>query len=851
MRLLEAAPKEQWAGLSGAEASDRLRIDGPNELPTDRKRGWPRVVADVVREPMLALLLLCGTIYVFLGDRAEAAMLLVFVAVIIAISVLQAQKAERTLDELRRLSAAQAIVIRSAKQQRIHAKNVVRGDLIVLVEGDRVPADAVLISGQHLSADESLLTGESAPVRKSIASPVPDAMGKPGGSDLPFVYSGTLIVQGKGLGRVLATGKETQIGRIGRTLTTIAPEPARAQVETAHVVRRLAIAAALLSVMVTLAYGYHRGSWLQAALVGIAFAMAIMPEELPVLLSAFFGIGAWRIAQHGVLTRYLPAIETLGAATVLCVDKTGTITANQMKVAALWSPQSATWFFEGDAIPDAFHEILEFGVLASHRDPFDPTERAIAEALQKFLAGTAHVHRSWSLVSEYPLSREMLAMSRVWSDGAASERVIAAKGAPEAISDLCHLSADATAAVAGAVEFLASRGFRVLGVARALYPSASLPASQHDFDFQFIGLVALDDPVRPGVPEAVKEAYSAGIRTIIITGDYPATAVSVAHAIGLAGAERYVTGAQLDDLSDDALSERIKYCDVFCRVVPDQKLRIVQALKRDGEIVAMTGDGVNDAPALKAANVGVAMGSRGTDVAREAAALVLLNDDFSSMLEAVKQGRRIFDNLRKAITFVTAAHVPIVGMSIIPVLFGMPLLLLPIHILFLQLIIDPACSIAFEAEPAEPDVMKRPPRDVKSRLFDRATILPAAVQGLIILLVVVSLFTLALSQGRDEAVARAMAFTTMVLCSLALLFVNRLSERQTPSPNRVMLALASGAIVVLGLGVSVPALRLLFRFGAMNALDISVVLAAAALCFIALLLSRILLSRWGSAHSRA
>ena len=413
MRLLQAAqPNEQWAGLSDGEASDRLRIDGPNELPTDRKRGSLRIAADILREPMLALLVLCGAIYVILGDRAEAAMLVAFVAVIVAISVLQAQKAERTLDELRRLSAAQAIVVRSGKQQWIHAKNVVRGDLIVLVEGDRIPADAVLISGQHVSADESLLTGESVSVRKSIATPVPDAMGKPGGNDVPFVYSGTLIVQGKGLGRVLATGKETQIGRIGRTLTTIAPEPARAQVETAHVVRRLAIAAALLSVMVTLVYGYHRGSWLQAALVGIAFAMAIMPEELPVVLSAFLGLGAWRIAQHGVLTRYLPAIETLGAATVLCVDKTGTITANQMKVAALWTPNGETWSCGGEALPDAFHEILEFGVLASHRDPFDPTERAIADALQRFLAGTEHVHRSWSLVSEYPLSREILAMSR-------------------------------------------------------------------------------------------------------------------------------------------------------------------------------------------------------------------------------------------------------------------------------------------------------------------------------------------------------------------------------------------------------------------------------------------------------
>jgi Ca2+-transporting ATPase len=841
MQRLEAAnPAEHWAGLSEREASERRRTDGPNELPADRKRGWLRILADVLREPMLGLLVLCGAIYVILGDRGEAAMLSAFVAVIIAISVLQAQKAERTLDELRRLSAAQAIVIRSGRQQRIQARNVVRGDLVVLIEGDRVPADVVLISGRNVSVDESLLTGESAPVRKSIVIAVPDVMGKPGGNDLPFVYSGTMIVQGKGLGRVLAIGKETEIGRIGRALTGIVPEPARAQVETTRIVRCLAIAAALLSLTVTLIYGYQRGSWLQAALVGIAFAMAIMPEELPVVLSAFFGLGSWRIARNGVLTRYLPAIETLGATTVLCVDKTGTITANQMRVAALSSPDGATWFSGVEPLPDAFHEILEFGVLASHRDPFDPTERAIAQALDSFLADTEHVHRDWVLGGEYPLSREMLAMSRAWSSAAGGdERVIAAKGAPEAISDLCHLSADQRTAVAAAVDSFASRGLRVLGVARAPYGSAALPSSQHEFDFKFIGLVALEDPIRRGVSDAVREAYAAGIRTIIITGDYPSTAISVAREIGLANAERYITGAQLEDMSESELSEHIKVTNVFCRVVPEQKLRIVQALKRDGEIVAMTGDGVNDAPALKAAHVGIAMGARGTDVAREAAALVLLNDDFTSILEAVKQGRRIYDNLRKAITFVTAAHVPIVGMSIIPVLFGMPLLLLPIHILFLQLIIDPACSIAFEAEPPEPDVMKRPPRDVDSRLFDRATIMPAAVQGLIILLTVISIFVLALGFGREEATARAMAFTTMVLCSLALLFVNRFAD-QTPGPNRIMLIITTGAVIVLALGVSIPALQSLFRFGAMGSFGVSVVASAAALCFGALLLSRML-----------
>ncbi|HEU5478645.1 MAG TPA: HAD-IC family P-type ATPase, partial [Candidatus Tumulicola sp.] len=351
-----------------------------------------------------------------------------------------------------------------------------------MIEGDRVPADGVLLSQTNLSIDESLLTGESVPVRKSEAQPPPVAMGNPGGNGLPFVFSGTMVVQGKGVGRVLETGRQTHIGRIGKALASIAPEAARVQAETARAVRRLAAVAAVLSVAVTLIFGFTRGTWLPAILVGITFAMAIMPEELPVVLSVFFGLGAWRIAQKGVLTRYLPAIETLGSATVLCVDKTGTITQNRMTVAALASESGAIWQSGGDhSLPDEFHEVLEFGVLASHRDPFDPTERAIAEALDEFLAGTEHVHRNWELAGEYPLSRDMLATSRVWSASSNGRRVIAAKGAPEAIADLCHLPPDRVERLDRTVVGLASEGFRVLGVARAGFPLPELPPSQHDF----------------------------------------------------------------------------------------------------------------------------------------------------------------------------------------------------------------------------------------------------------------------------------------------------------------------------------------------------------------------------------
>jgi len=810
------------AGLAEGQAAERLLEDGLNELPAARRRGWLVLLVDVVREPMLALLFVCGAVYVALGDKGEAAMLLGFVLVIVAIGLAQAQRAERTLDELREISASRATVTRDGIARQIPARELVQGDLVTIVEGDRIPADCVLLTNSHISVDESLLTGESATVRKIAARDVPSVMGRPGGEDTPFLFSGTMVVAGKGAATVVGTGRRTQIGIIGKALSGIKPELARVQLETMRLVRRLALAGAFLSLLVAAWYGLSRGSWLQAILVGIALAMAILPEELPVVLSAYMALGAWRIAQKGVLTRHLPAIETLGSATVICVDKTGTLTENRMSVGAIAGTNGETWFDQASKlIPDSLHEVLEYGVLASHRDPFDPTERAIADALTDFLAGTEHVHVDWTLAGDYPLSRAILAMSRAWRSRELDEYIIAAKGAPEAIADLCHMPADAAAQLQLAVGQLASQGLRVLGVARSRYPAKTLPSNQHDFPFTFLGLIGLHDPVRESVPAAVREAQTAGIRIIMITGDYPATATSIATEIGLADADRYVTGPQLDAMSDDELARIIRTTSIFCRVVPEQKLRLVSALKHDGEIVAMTGDGVNDAPALRAANVGIAMGKRGTDVAREAASLLLLHDDFGSIIGAIKQGRRIFDNLHKAISFVVAAHVPIIGMSVIPVAFGMPLLLLPIHILFLQLIIDPACSIAFEAEPAAPDIMRRPPRDPDERLFSSGLVWTAVIEGCVILATVVGVFIFALSQGSSEGSARAMAFTSMVLSSLALLFINRFtpSAHGQRRPNAAMVVISTGSIGLLVLALTIAPLQRLFNFGPITVRD--------------------------------
>jgi len=689
-------------GLTEQQALERLAIDGYNELPSGKRRTLLHILLEVVREPMFLMLIACGLLYLTLGDSREALMLMGFVLVIIGITFYQERKTERALEALRDLSSPRALVIRDGRQQRIAGREVVRDDIVLLAEGDRVPADGVLISCRNVSVDESLLTGESVPVRKRPWDGR-QKMGRPGGDDLPYVYSGTLVVKGQGVVEVRSTGARTEIGRIGRALQILEPEDTDLQRQTARIVRTFALAGLSLCALVVIAYALTRGNWLHGFLAGITLAMATLPEEFPVVLTIFLALGAWRISRHRVLTRRVPAVEMLGAATVLCVDKTGTLTMNRMTVSAI-AADDRILDVEGDQIvlPEHLHEIVEYSILASPADPFDPMEKAMKELGGRALANTEHLHRNWTLVREYPLSEKLLAMSHVWRSPDGCDYIIAAKGAPEAIADLCHFDMARMELLGDQVNRMAGKGLRVIGVARARFRPASLPSELHDFDFEFVGLMGLSDPVRPEVAAAVRESYAAGIRVIMITGDYPVTAQNIARQIGLRPGDQLITGPELEGMSDAGLQEQLKTACIFARAVPEQKLRIVTALKANGEVVAMTGDGVNDAPALKAAHIGIAMGGRGTDVAREAAALVLLDDNFASIVKAVRMGRRIFDNLKKAMAFIFSVHIPIAGMSLIPIFFEWPLALLPVHILFLELIIDPACTLVFELEADEP-----------------------------------------------------------------------------------------------------------------------------------------------------
>ena len=814
-------------GLTDTQVVTLLKEEGYNDLLSAKPRNVFAIAFSVCREPMFILLVACGAIYLLLGNKQEALMLLCFVFVVMGITFFQERKTERALEALRKLSSPRACVIRNGVQKRIAGREVVRGDIVMLVEGDRVPADAILLQSTSMTVDEALLTGESVAVRKLVSDAPPLEMAAAGGDDLPYVYSGTLVVQGKAVAQVLSVGANTAIGQIGKALSSIQAETTHIKLEIQKVVKLASIAGFALAAFVAIWHGVMRQDWLNGFLSGITLAMAILPEELPVVLTIFLGLGAWRMAQKNVLTRHVPAIEMLGAATVLCVDKTGTLTQNKMQLVQLCASDLMFEVEHKQAadLPETFHETLEFAILASHRDPFDPMEIAIRECGLKLLANTEHLHGDWQLVDDYPLTKELLAMSRVWKFNNSPHYIIAAKGAPEAVIDLCHLDDEVKQKIIQQVNKLAENGLRVLAVAKARFIEKKLPEIQHDFEFEHLGLIALADPIRPTVVAAIKDAYNAGIRVVMITGDYPATAVNIARQIGLKSTEYVITGAELCQLTDLQLQDRIKTVNIFCRVMPEQKLKLVNALKVNGEIVAMTGDGVNDAPALKAAHIGIAMGERGTDVARESASLVLLDDDFSSIVGAVKLGRRIFDNLRKAIAFIIAAHVPIVGLTLIPVMLGWPAVLMPVHILFLQLIIDPVCSIVFEAEPEEADVMQRPPRLSSARLFDMDLLKHSLLQGMLLLVIVLAMFGLTLYRGMGADEARALTFTTLVLANIGLIFTNRSWSKMALStlklPNPALWWIVSSAIAILMAVLFVPVLNDLFSFSNLHLVDLA------------------------------
>ncbi|GAB4211964.1 MAG: HAD-IC family P-type ATPase [Rhodoferax sp.] len=861
-------PDDVPVGLRSDQARQRLDHEGANILPGEGRRPWFALLRETLADPMFALLLGAGVLYLLLGDWTEGAVLFGLVLVVLTLTLVQEGRTERAMASLRALTSPRVRVLRDGQPQRIAGSEVVRGDVLLLAEGDRVGADAVLVQARDLQVDESLLSGESLPQDKLAAAqdPGPDPAHDAAQTLDPTqcVYAGTLVVRGQGQARVVATAAASEIGRIGQALQGLQTQASPLKAQMAQLVQRLAWIALAASVLLVLTLGLLRGDWMAALLSGIALAMALLPQEFSVVLTVIPALGAWRLAQRQVLTRRIAALETLGATRVLCVDKTGTLTQNRMHVVALFVPQPGGMGEISTQVlplhhttqapfdlPEAYHALVEYAILASDRDPFDPMEQAFVQLGQRGLRDTEHLHHDWTLMQAYGLTPELRAMAQVWRDPSGRDFMVAAKGAPEAVFDLCHLSSDAVAPLQAAVRHMAGQGLRVLAVAQARWAGPQWPAQEHDFDFTFVGVLGLADPLRPEIPAAVAQAYAAGVRVLMITGDAPETALAIARQAGLLQpvdasaqslpAPAVVTGAELARLDDAALRQRLRHVCAVARASPAQKLRIVQVLQADGTVVAMTGDGVNDAPALKAAHVGVAMGQRGTDVAREAASLVLLDDNFASLVAALSQGRRIFTNLRKSMTYILAVHVPIAGVALLPVLLGLPTWLFPLHIALLELVIDPACSVVFEAEPAASDAMQRPPRDVREPLFAGATLARALLQGLLVLAVVLGAGLWG-SGHYGEAVNRAFVFATLVAAQVALIFSSRSGTRglwaSLVVPNRTLWVVVGATLALLLGALYAPGVAPLMRFAPLPMADLALALGLGLAAFPILVLLR-------------
>lgn len=783
-------------GLTQAEAKTLLATYGANRIAAPKLRSVFAIILGTLKEPMFMFMLSAAALYLVVGDLAEGAFLVAAACVSMGLVVFQDARSEDALNALRDLVAPQAHVIRGGITQVVPAEDLVPGDIVILSAGERFPADANLISDGLITVDESVLTGEAVPVTKQTF--VETAL-----------FAGTMIVSGEGLARVRETGNRTRIGAIGANLTG-AIEQTPLQKTTGRLVIWLSLAAFVVCVVIVVAYGLLRGDWVAGGLAGLTAAIALLPEEFPLVLAVFLAIGSQRLAKRNVLVRRAAIVETLGAMTLLCVDKTGTLTQNQMSVGEVWATAE-----------QSENDIIDAGVRASAPYPIDPMDKALHAASQLHPAP----NDAGPLIS-LPLTAQRLAVIQAWP--ADQKMTWAAKGAPEAIIHLCKLSTETVARIHVQLDDMAGRGMRVLAIAQA--SNIELDVSDvANVPLQFLGLIGFVDPLRDDVPEALAQARIAGIDVAMITGDFPQTALAIAGQAGLHLKAGVLTGAEIDALSTDDLQKRIGEVRVFARVSPSAKLKLIEAFQALGHIVAMTGDGINDAPALERAHVGIAMGKRGTDVAREAADLVLLDDSFSSIINGVKLGRRIFANLRKALGYVVAIHVPIAGLALLPIILGLPPLLYPMHIVLLELIIDPVSSLVFEAEPSEASAMSRPPRPIKEPLFGWRQIVISSLQGLVLLGGVLGIYIWFLSTGASETTARAMGFATLVIGNLVMALVDGLEPSVSLFDVRhhliwIVALLVGGALSAI---LYVPWIAAMFKVEPLNLVQLGLVIAIA------------------------
>lgn len=803
-------------GLPAKEIPFLRQQYGRNIFRFDPSRRLLHIIRDIFFEPMFLLLAVACSLYFILGKIDEGVMMVVAMVLVAAISIYQEVKSSRAMDALKQYTEPRVTVIRDGEEQIVATEDLVPGDIMILDEGQRVPADAVIERSNDLSVNESIITGESLPVEKTLTQ------------GLNELYQGTTINSGKCYARVKATGNQTVLGKLGKAVSAYSAPKTLLQQQIGRFVKRMALFGLAAFIIIWLVNYYHERNIIQSLLFALTLAMAVIPEEIPVAFSSFMALGAYKMSKLGIISRQPQVVENLGAVSVICLDKTGTITENKMQVKMIYDHESD----ELTDIEITHHldhdNVLYYAVLASEKEPFDAMEKAIWETYDRFNANRLAV--KMEMTHEYPLAGQPPMMTHVYQFS--DVEVAASKGAVERIIDICDLGDDTKQKVGKLAASLAKRGYRVIGVASAIHLDEEFPELQDHFNWKFEGMLALYDPPKKDTAAVIKKFYDAGIDVKLLTGDHPGTAVTIAGQVGIDQPLKYFTGHEVMNMSDTELRDVAGTTSVFARMFPDAKLKVIEALKANREIVAMTGDGVNDGPALKSSNIGIAMGYSGTEIARQASDLILTNDDLGSMVTAIREGRKIFSNLKKAVRYIISIHVPIILTASLPLLLGWkyPNIFTPIHIIFLELIMGPTCSIFFENEPVEESIMNHPPRDRASGLFTWDELLISITQGIIITTGVLVLYYFFM-KGHSLESTRTIVFTTLISANVFLTFANRSFDRTLYHTGRyrnylVPVMLAASVVFMLCLHF-VPFVRDLFGMTTISIPEFCLCLAVA------------------------
>ena len=788
-------------GLSDEQVLASRQRHGSNEI-AEKKFSYLRQVVDVVSEPMVILLLVAALLYFISGQTGDAVFMTVAIILVTGISWYQESRSRNALAALKILTAPTCKVIRNGKTIDINREEIVIGDLMVVAEGSSIPADGVIVQSNDFSVNESILTGESLPVNKNQAS------------KNNFVFQGTAVTSGLAVCEVRAIGNQTELGKIAKGLESMAEQQTPLQKQIGNFVKKMAFVGVVVFLLVWGINYFQSGLLLDSLLKALTLAMSILPEEIPVAFTTFMALGAWRLMKRGVVVKQIKTVETLGSATVICTDKTGTITENRMALARIFEASSGEILTPHDMGMEG-KALVRMAMWASEPIPFDPMETALHEAYAGTTTNDERPH--FRMVHEYPLGGRPPMMTHVF-ENAAGERIIAAKGAPEAIMQVAQLSAEERNRVGNALETLMLEGYRVLGVAVSSFTGMVFPPQQQQLPFRLLGLVAFYDPPKKNIREVFDAFYQAGIKVKIITGDNAVTTSTIARQIHFRGAEKTMTGEDLLKMSEAEVSEEVKEVNIFTRMFPHAKLRILNALKANGEIVAMTGDGVNDGPALKAAHIGIAMGRKGTEIAKEVSSLVIIDDDLSKMVDAVAMGRKIYTNLKKAIQYIISIHIPIILTVFIPLVLGWiyPAIFTPVHVIFLELIMGPTCSIIYENEPMEKNIMTQRPRPLTNTFFHLHELSTSIIQGLMITAATLFVYQYAVGESLNEAYTRAMVFLTLISANIFLTLVNRsfyYSIFTTLSYKNNLVAWIIAATVALTAVIMLtPSFRTLFEF---------------------------------------